>query len=39
VHRVTVFGRCEETAGTDSFDRLVHEAMTRELSVSARRVC
>ena len=37
VHRAKVFGRCEETAGVEPFDRLVGQVMTCETYASARR--
>ena len=38
VHRAKVFGRCEQTAGIDPFDRLVDQVMTTEPYATARRV-
>lgn len=38
VHRAKVFGRCEESNGITSFDRLVEQVMTQEPYRRARRV-
>src|SRR5882724_8500573 len=38
MHRAKVFGRCEQTTGIDTFDRLVDQVMTTQPYATARRV-
>jgi hypothetical protein len=38
VQHAKIFGRCEPKTGIEAFDRLVHDVMTQEPYVSAKRV-